>query len=65
MDIPMLDMNAVRSRACLQKGIAHIPNAVMSIEKPRGEHQSAKSQDNVDADTAEDVDTSSTPAACG
>lgn len=34
IEIPMLDMNPVRSRACLQKGMTHIPNAVSSIEQP-------------------------------
>ena len=34
IDIPMLDMSPVSRRACLQKGIAHIPHAVTSIENP-------------------------------
>lgn len=34
IDMPMQDMSPVRSRACLQKGMAHIPNAVTSIENP-------------------------------
>lgn len=34
MDTPMLDMKAVRSAACLQNGIAYIPNAVRIMENP-------------------------------
>lgn len=34
MDTPMLNMKVVRSAACLQNGIAYIPNAVRSMENP-------------------------------
>lgn len=45
IEIPMLDMNAVRSTACLQKGMAHIPNAVSSIEQPGKTENKRKSLD--------------------
>lgn len=34
MDMPMLDMKQVRSRACVQRGMAHIPSAVRSMDSP-------------------------------
>lgn len=39
MDIPMLERSPVRSRACLQKGIAYIPNAVTTMENPGRQDQ--------------------------